>query len=74
MILSASLTNEVMTVTWSSVASIVYGLQYTTDFVNGAWVTLPQSVTATNEQTTQTNFVGDAPQQFYRIVSPPTGP
>ena len=66
-ILSFGLTNGIVTVTWSSVAGLTYGLQSTTNLTSGNWVSVPSNVTAAGLTASQTNAIGNAPQQFYRV-------
>lgn len=68
MILSMGLTNQIVTVTWSSVAGAIYGLQSNTDLTGTNWVNVGSSLTATGSTTSQTNFIGNVPQQFYRVL------
>ena len=66
-IFSLGLTNNIVAVTWSSVANLIYQLQRA-DSLNGTnWINVSPDVTATGPTTTKTNAVGNAPQQFYRI-------
>jgi hypothetical protein len=68
-IFSVGLTNRVITVMWTSVAGATYQLQYTTDLMMGAdWIDVSTNITAIGSITGQTNAVGDAPQQFYRVL------
>jgi len=69
-ILSIGLTNQIVTVTWSSVAGVPYGLQFTTNLVGTNWTTLSSNLPAPGAVTTQTNGVGTAPFQFYRVTLP----
>jgi len=70
MILSVGLINQVITVTWSSIAGVPYGLQYTTNLMDPNWNIVASNVMATGSITSQTNAVGNAPLQFYRITLP----
>ena len=70
MILSVGLINQVITVTWSSIAGVPYGLQYTTNLMDPNWNIVASNVMATGPITSQTNAVGNAPLQFYRITLP----
>ena len=72
--LSVGQTNQVITVTWSSVAGFIYGLQSTTNLTAGNWTTLSPSVLATGPVSSLTNFIGNTPQQFYRVTSLPRSP
>jgi hypothetical protein len=67
-ILSIGLTNKVVTVTWSSVAGVTYGLQSNTNLMGANWNNVLPTLTATGTTTSQTNAVGNAPQQFYRVT------
>jgi hypothetical protein len=68
-IFSVGLTNRVITVMWTSVAGAIYRLQYITNMVIGAdWIDVSTNITAIGSITGQTNAVGDAPQQFYRVL------
>ena len=67
-ILSLGVTNQVVTVTWSSVSNTVYGLQSSTNLVGTNWVSLLPNVTATGSTASQTNAIGGAPQKFYRVT------
>ena len=65
---SVGLTNQVITVVWSSAAGATYGLQYTTNISGAGWINVSTNIIATGSMTSQTNDVGDAPQQFYRVL------
>ncbi len=67
-ILSVGLTNQVITVTWSSIAGVPYGLQCATNLSDTGWTTVSSNLTATGTTTSQTNVVGDVPCQFYRVM------
>jgi hypothetical protein len=67
-ILSVGLTNQVVTVAWSSIAGVPYGLQCTTNLFNPGWSTVSSNLTAPGPVTTQTNAAGNAPYQFYRVM------
>ncbi len=67
-ILSIGLTNQIVTVTWSSIAGVPYGLQFTTDLTGSNWTTISSNLTAPGAVTTQSNGVGTAPFQFYRVL------
>jgi hypothetical protein len=64
---SVGLTNQIITVVWSSAAGATYGLQYTTNISGAGWINVSTNIIATGSITSQTNDVGDAPQQFYRV-------
>ena len=66
-ITSIRLTNGVVTITWNSVTGGIYRVQYINNLNGGGWTDLSPDVTATGSTATQTNAVGSAPQQFYRV-------
>jgi hypothetical protein len=67
-ILSIGLTNQIITVAWSSAVGAMYGLQNTTNLMGTNWNTVLSNLTATGTITSQTNAVGDAPLQLYRVL------
>jgi hypothetical protein len=73
-ILSFDLTNQVVTLTWSSVDGAIYELQSTTNLMRNIWMSILPEVTATGSTASQTNFIGDIPAQFYRVMLKPAGP
>ena len=66
-ILALGLTNNNVAVTWSSAANLIYRMQHADSLDGANWTDIPPTVTATGPTTTETNAVGSAPQQFYRI-------
>ena len=68
MITSIRLTNGVVTITWNSVTGGIYRVQYINNLNGGGWIDLSTNVTATGPTTIQTNAVGNATQQFYRVL------
>jgi len=70
-ILSVELTNQVIGVTWSSVAGALYGLQYSSNLMDTGWNDILPAVTATGPTMSQTNNLGTSPQQFYRVKLQP---
>ncbi len=73
-ILSFELTNQVIGVTWSSVAGALYGLQYSSNLTDAGWNNISPAITATGPTTSQTNSLGTGPQQFYRVKLQPATP
>ena len=71
MILSIGLTNQVITVEWSSIEGATYGLQNTTNLIGTNWNTVLSNMTAIGPVTSQTNVIGNAPYQFYRVMLRP---
>jgi hypothetical protein len=72
-IISIGLTNEVITVAWSSVAGALYGLQSSTNLTVAGWNDVMPNVTATDSLTSQTNAITDVPVQFFRVLLRPAG-
>jgi len=70
-ILSVGLTNGVVTVAWSSMTGSTYGLQSSTNLMGASWIDVPPSLTAIGSITSQTNAIGNVPQQFYRVTVQP---
>jgi hypothetical protein len=68
MILSIGLTNQIVTVAWSSVGGATYGLQNTTNLIGTNWKTVLSNMTAIGPVTSQTNVIGNASYQFYRVM------
>jgi hypothetical protein len=50
------------------VAGVTYGLQSNTNLMGANWNNVLPTLTATGTTTSQTNAVGNAPQQFYRVT------
>jgi trimeric autotransporter adhesin len=67
LITSIGLTNGVVTIMWNSVAGGMYRVQYNNTLNSGGWTDLSPDVTATGPSAAETNAVGSAPQQFYRV-------
>jgi len=64
---SFGLTNQVATVSWSSISNATYQLQYATNLNGGNWSNLLPTVTATGTTASQTDFVGNVKGKFYRV-------
>jgi len=62
-----SLSNGVVTITWSSAAGQTYRVQYKNSLSDEIWADLPIEVTATGPMASTTDTVGDQPQRFYRV-------
>jgi len=73
-ILSFYQTNQMLILTWSSVAGALYGLQYSSNMTDAGWNDLSPAVTATGPTTSQTNSLGTDSQQFYRVELQPATP
>jgi hypothetical protein len=68
---SISLSNGVVTVTWSSVFNQTYRLQYIEDLSATNWVDVMPDVQATGPIATATNIIGASTQRFYRVLLMP---
>lgn len=66
-ILSLGLTNNDVAVTWKSAANLIYQLQSCGSLNSAGWVNVQSPMTASGLTTTETNAIGNAPQQFYRV-------
>ncbi len=70
-ITAISLTNNMVMLTWSSLAGAKYREQYI-DSLNGTnWNNVSPDITANGSTITQTNILGDAPQRFCRVLVVP---
>ena len=61
------ITNEIATVTWTSIAGQSYWLQKTPSLNTPVWVDTSSEVLASGSTATQTNITSGAKVQFYRI-------
>jgi hypothetical protein len=73
-ITSITASNGVARITWNSVAGQVYRVQYKDSLTAATWTDLLPDVLATNISTSTTNFVGNVPQRFYRVMLAPQQP
>ena len=62
----AKLTNNAIALTWNSLASLMYRVEYSTNLAKTNWTILSTN-TANNFTLTITNSIGTNPQRFYRI-------
>jgi hypothetical protein len=67
-ILSISINNGDVTITWSSVNGSTYRVQYTSDFDTVAWTSLSPDIPATGPTASITDHTGGAAQRFYRVL------
>jgi hypothetical protein len=65
------LTSGSVVITWSSVPSQTYRLQYQDTLNDSSWNNAEPDIPATGSSTTATNVVGDLPQRFYRVLMLP---
>ena len=68
---SITLSNDIVTITWSALAGQTYRLQYQDTLTGTNWNVLPPDVIATGPAATQTDSIGSNAQRFYRIVLVP---
>jgi hypothetical protein len=66
-ILSLQLVDGAAIVTWSSVATRDYRLQYKTNLTDLSWVEVLPGITAIGPTTATTNVIGSASQRFFRV-------
>jgi len=62
-----TISNEVATITWTSVAGNYYRLLHSGNLANTNWTAVAPDILATGPLTTTTNFIGNTPGQFYRV-------
>jgi hypothetical protein len=67
-IVDLSLTNEIVTIVWTSIAGHSYRLEYKDDFADANWNGSGSNVLATGATATATDAAGGALQRFYRVV------
>lgn len=66
-ITSVTVNAGLATVTWNSTPGLSYRVQYLDTLTSTNWTDANPVVTATNISASVTNFVGSAPQRFYRV-------
>ena len=65
------LSNDTLTLTWDSISSTTYRVQYDTQLGDTNWITLPPDVTATSSTSSQTDTNLTDTQRFYRVLVVP---
>jgi hypothetical protein len=65
---AVTLTNNALSLSWSTEAGGTYQLQYNSDLSSSDWVNLSSPVTATGPTLTTTDSITNGPQRFYRLV------
>jgi len=53
---------------WTSIAGLSYQVQYATNLTQSNWVSIGAAVVATNSTSFASDFLGSAPQKFYRVL------
>ena len=66
-----TLTNSILTLTWSTDVGWTYQLQYKSDLGSGDWINLGNPVTATGSTLSATDSVANAPRRLYRVAVVP---
>jgi hypothetical protein len=68
---SITVSNDIATVTWSSVSQGIYRLQHNEDLGGTNWISVVPDVHATGSFSTATNATGGSTQQYYRVMVVP---
>ena len=71
-LLPATITNNTITLSWSSVPNVVYQLQAAGDLTNPTWTNVMSTITATNGVVSVSPSIGAVSQLFYRVVQLPS--
>jgi uncharacterized repeat protein (TIGR03803 family) len=66
-----TLTNCILSLTWSTEAGGRYQLQYNSDLSSSNWINLGSAVTAAGATLSATDSVTNGPRWFYRVVLSP---
>jgi hypothetical protein len=66
-VLSISLSNSIITISWQAIVGQTYRIQYKNDFSDSTWSTLGPDVTANAATASTTDVVGTSPH-FYRLM------
>jgi hypothetical protein len=66
---SAIVTDDTVTLSWSSISNRVYRVQYKNSLTDTNWTNLPGDVTATNGVASKTDALGTS-NRFYRLLMP----
>lgn len=65
------LSNDLLTISWTSISGVTYRVQYTTNLTGTNWATLPPDITATGETANMTDTTQPDGQRFYRVFVVP---
>jgi uncharacterized repeat protein (TIGR03803 family) len=63
-----TLSNNTLSLTWSTEAGGTYQLQYTSELSSGNWSNLGSAITATGATLNTTDSLTNGPQRFYRLA------
>jgi hypothetical protein len=66
-----TLTNNTLSLSWSTEAGEEYQLQYNSDFSSTNWTSLGNQITATAATLSTTDSITNGPQRFYRLLLSP---
>lgn len=62
-----SISNDVVTITWSAIGGQTYRLQFQTNIVGTNWNDIPPDVTATGPTATNTDTISTNAERYYRV-------
>jgi hypothetical protein len=65
---AVTLTNNTLSLTWSTEAGGTYQLQYNSDLSSSNWTSQGSVITATGATFSTTDSLTNAPQRFYRLM------
>jgi uncharacterized repeat protein (TIGR03803 family) len=68
---AVTLTNNMLSLAWSTEAGGTYQLQCNSDLSSSNWINLSSPVTATGATLSTTDSLTNSPQRFYRLVLSP---
>jgi hypothetical protein len=65
---SVTLTGGTIALTWSGIANLSYQVQSASNLINPNWTNVPPAIIAPGNLVSASEPVGNASQQFYRVV------
>ena len=65
-----TLSNELISITWTSIPETVYRLQYKTKLTDSVWSDVSGDVTASGYTASKTDNTGGTSKRFYRVIVP----
>ena len=68
---AVALTNNTLSLTWSTEAGGTYQLQYNSDLTSSNWINLGPPIAATGATLDTPESVTNGPQRFYRLMLAP---
>ena len=66
-----TITNNLLSLTWSTEAGGTYQLQYNSDLSSSNWINLTNTVTSNGATLNTADSITNAPQRFCRLVLAP---